>query len=297
MDTKTRFIDKEEFLEAFSYLNKRNPEKVEQHLDEIKGILDSSDDAYDLLRRLDNIEDENIQSSCRRAALAQMYGVKFDSGYYKGSNRQNYISYCGNKIAVINLYPYLIQTAEEYKRVSRGSVILSKYGDIIVNEGVFMLMSFYGPCAVVQKIENGTLTGSAIVGDSSIHNQKGAGVYSYEGEFVIPFGIFDQIHLHLDGLHEASYKWLDFTFSVRGKITDIDSEDLNYWMKKDSSREFMIISPDNVVSSLYLKGSFKITLKTPNGEEFLDYGPEFLESIAPYRLTKERIQQELDRRK
>jgi hypothetical protein len=39
MDTKTRVIDKEEFLEAFSYLNRRNPGKVEQHLDEIKSIL------------------------------------------------------------------------------------------------------------------------------------------------------------------------------------------------------------------------------------------------------------------
>ena len=281
MDTKTRFIDKEEFLEAFSYLNKRNPEKVEQHLDEIKGILDSSADAFELLRRLDNIEDENIQSSCRRAALAQMYGVKFDSWYYKGSTRQNYISYCGNKIAVINLYPY----EKGYWRVSRGSVVLSKYGEIIVNEGVFSLFSFYGRYAVAQKIENGTLTGSAMVGDSSIHNQKGAGVYSNEGEFVIPFGIFDQIRLHLGGLQEARFKCLKFTFLILGKITDIDSEDLNYWMEEDHSWKILLISPDNVVSSLMPDGSIRRD------------GPEFLENIAPYRLTKERIQQELDRRK
>ncbi len=289
MDIKTRSINKEEFFEDFSYLSQINPEKAERHLDEIKSILDSSADAFDLLRKFDSIEDKNIQSDCRRAALAQMYGVKVDDRY-KGSNRQNYISYCGNEIAVINLYPYLIQTAEEYKRVSRGSVVLSKYGNIRVNEGVFQLMSFYYNCAVVQKIENGILTGSPMVGDRSIHNQKGAGVYSNEGEFIIPFGIFDQIHLHLDGCHEARYKWLEFSFSICGKIADIDSKKLNRWIEKDSGWKVLLISPDNVVSSLQLHD--EDIRKISDAQD----GPEFLENIAPYRLTKEIIQQELNRR-
>jgi hypothetical protein len=267
MDTKTRVIDKEEFLEAFSYLNRRNPGKGKQHLDEIKGILDSSADAYDLLRRLDSIEDEDIQSDCRRAALAQLYGVKVDSWYSGGKYSQNYISYCKNKIAVISLEGII------------GSVVLSKYGHILADENDCYINGhcFYGPYAVIRK--NGTY-----------------GVYSNAGEFVIPFGIFDSINLS-DCFPVASHKFLYLAFTIYGNLASIESDDLIQWDNTWDDDDIYLISQDNMVSSFRINyeeyeemESIRRILDAPDG-------PEFLENIAPYRLTKARIQQELDRRK
>ncbi len=153
MNIKSRSIDKTEFMQVLSFLSRRKKENLEQSLDEVTSILDSSQDAYDFLKKADAIEDEDIQNLCRRAVFAQMYDAR--ASYEHSSSSCNYIDFCRNQIAVLEVAQYFyIDSDSEIQRRPGSSVIISKYGDILVDEGILWLNSnaFYGHYVVTHKI-------------------------------------------------------------------------------------------------------------------------------------------------
>ncbi len=256
MNIRTLSIDKAEFKRDLSSLARRKKENLEQSLDEVMSLLEASLDALDFLKKADCIEDKDIQNFSRCAVFAQMYGT--EPGDWC----------CRNQIAVI-----------ETQRSCGSSVIISKYGDVLVDEGILWLNenAFYGHYVLTRKIIDGELSWTE-------------GIYSDEGEMVIPFGLLDNIHLSLS-LPTAEYKGLEFSFRIYGKIKDIDTDTLK-WMANDlTARLYLFISPYDVILSLHYDGLMTIPqmAKEPNGAEFM-------EKMAPYRVAKEVIQQELDRR-
>lgn len=281
MNIITHTIDVAELTNALFYLcgdTIEDKKKLVQHLDCINSLLNNS---HDLLREMDGIEDSFIQSCFRRAILAQAYGVRVAYKYCRGlyAKSQNFISCCRNQIVVI-------QTPHN------GSVILSKYGGLLVDEGVLLLNdgNFYGPFVTVRKLGQGPTTW---------------GIYSDEGKFVVPFDIFDYIHLSLSVSTLTYRHYEDISFRIVGDLSRLDTDDLIKKQDHDKTSEFVL--PNNMV--LHIWGlSHYIGKALPEDKKLCplavwvenDDGTltriELPEDPKLRPLTSEIIQEELDRR-
>ena len=275
MDIRTLSIDKDEFIKALSFLSRRKNEQLNQSLEQVLSLLESSHDAYDFLRKADDIEDKIIQNYSRRAVISQMYDTRPHYDY--GSYSRNYIDYCWNQIALIQVPSgfYIDQNFETHICCS-SCAIISKYGEVLVDNGILWINGngFVGGYVETRKIIDGNLTWTM-------------GIYSNAGQLVIPFGLWDNIHLSLSG-STAEYKELEFSFRIYGKIQDIDTDDLR-WMTNATDLEFFISAYDFILSLSCDSCLMCNISQQPDGAEFL-------EKMSPYRVTKEIFQQELDRR-
>lgn len=124
------------------------------------------------------------------------------------------------------------------------------------------------------------------------------GIYSDAGEMVVPFGLLDNIHLSLSH-PTAEYKGLKLSFRIYGKIQDINTDTLKGMADEATAYTYLFISPCDVILSLCVDVE---SIDINHDSIFISKipqkpnGAEFMEKIAPYRVTKESIQQELDRR-
>lgn len=276
MNIRTLSINKNEFIRALSFLSRRKKEQLEQSLEQVMNLLESSHDAYDFLKKADDIEDKYIQNYSRRAVISQMYDTRPHYDY--DSSSRNYIDYCRNQIALIQVPRgfYIDQNSETHMFCS-SCAIISKYGEVLVDNGILWINGngFVGPYVETRKIIDGNLSWKM-------------GIYSNAGQMVVPFGLLDNIHLSLS-IPTAEYKGLEFSFRIYGKIQDIDTNDLR-WMADATDLNFFFISPYDVILSLSCDGCLMCNIsQEPDGAEFI-------EKMAPYRVTKEIFQQELDRR-
>ena len=266
MTIKTNYLNKKLFFSDLTHLFPRRKENLEPFMETIEQLLDASKDAFLFLTGIDCIEDIKIQCACRRVAIAQMYGVKVDYDDNNCSSR-NYISYCSNRLAVIEMPP-------PYST----AVLVSGYGDVVVDDGLVCIngKAHYPAGWVAKQIVDGELT----------WNQA---VYSSEGKVVIPFGIFDDIELHLE-INTAKYKGVEFYFRVYGSISDMSTKTLKCFLD-DWEETLLYNSPENVV--FHLLGPMATRqLDEEEAKVFL----ELQETLSPFRLTEERIKEELDRR-
>ena len=266
MTIKKKHLDKKLFFKELTYLFPRKKDLLEPFLDTIDQLLDSNKDALLFLRSIDCIEDRKIRCACRRVAIAQMYDVRVD--YYDNlCPSRNYISYCSNQLAVIEL-PHPHSTA----------ALVSGYGEVVVDEGLVWIngKAHYPAGWVARQIVDGTLT----------WNQA---VYSHEGKVVIPFGIFDDIELHLD-TNIAKYKGLEFYFDVYGSISDMSMDNLKRCLDH-LEKTLLYISSENVVYRLF--GPMR---PRHLDEEAAEAFSQLKQTLSPFCLTEERIRNELDRR-
>lgn len=273
MDIRTLSIDKDEFMKALSFLSRRKKEQLEQSQDQVMSLLESSHDAYDFLRKADDIEDKIIQNYSRRAVISQMYDAKPHDCY--DSNSRNYIDYCRNQIALIQVpREYYVDQNSEIHMCCNSCAIISKYGEVLVDKGVLWIngRGFDRGYVETRKIIDGNLTWTK-------------GIYSDAGQMVLPFGLWDNINLRLPDESTAEYKGLKFSFSIYAKIQDIHTYYLR--LMAESADNSLFISPYDVILSC--DGRIWRISQQPDGAEFI-------EKMAPYRVTKEIFQQELDRR-
>ena len=266
MEVKTSYLNKKLFFDQLTHLFPRKKESLEPFMDTIEQLLDSNKDAFLFLKSIDGIEDRKIRCACRRVAIAQMYGAKVDY-YDRYYSSRNYVSYCSDRLAVIEL-----------SQPVSSSVLVSGYGDIVGDEGLLWIngRANYPAGWVARQIVDGTTT----------WNQA---VYSNDGKVIIPFGIFDDIELHLD-TNIAKYKGLEFYFTVYERISDMPTDTLERYLDHLDKMQ-LYISPDNIIYRLTGPMSSR-ELNEKEAEAF----SQLKQTLAPFRLTEERIKEELDRR-
>ena len=273
------YLDKQKFFEDLSFLFYRHKEKLEPFMGTINDLLETDKYALHFLKNVDDIKDGGIQSACRRVAIAWMYGVGVDYEKCFTNPSRSYISYCNNQLAVI-----------EIQNPIQNSVLISKNGDIIVDEGIIRIngKNHYPEGWVARRIDEGKETGEE-------------GVFSNDGKVAIPFGVFDDIHMKNDGMNTAVYKirdrgFLEFIFHVKD-IAQISTEELKGYLKQltdleslSEDRVMFLISPDNVIVQLIGPLNYH-----SNSNNLLDQVEKELKmKLKP--LTKNIIQKELDQR-
>ena len=217
MKIYTNTLDIKNFKNDFVYLY-RGKDK-EQALDGILELINESDCSIpSFLRKIDLIEDKEIQKSCRHAAVAQMYNAGLD--YRCGSCYVETPSYCD---------VVLIQDS---------TVILSKYGDILFNEGEIWTHSGlnYGRGFFVKKIIDGKW-----------------GFIDNNGARVLPC-IFDAIEGHM---WEAEFYYgpLHFNLRIYGNKDSIGRDKLQKMIDDYDGYDFICLSEDSILSSLHYMGS------------------------------------------
>ena len=124
MKVHTNKLDINKFKEDFKtlYRGRTLVEKygdAEQVLDTIVGLINESDCSIrSFLRSVDCIDGEEIQKYCRHAAIAQMYnaGLEYNRCRYRYVDTSPY----GEAVMI---------------KLPNSTVVLSKYGDILINEG------------------------------------------------------------------------------------------------------------------------------------------------------------------
>lgn len=212
MITHASYIDIEEFKKDFSTLSRHaNEDGV---LDGILTIINSVNRSIsDFLRSADSIEDSKIQMLCRKAVIAQKYGAKLD--YRSGYPYVETSSYSNDLLLL------------EFKE---SSAIVSKYGDIIVNEGEVYTHSgrFYGGGFVVTSVKDNKY-----------------GFISSSGATILPC-IFDDCDMHV-GEYNFIYKHVNFELMLFGRIDSIDKQDIQYMIEDYDERNVITCSSNNSI--------------------------------------------------
>lgn len=220
MRIHTNKLDINKFKKDFVTLY-RGKDK-EQVLDRLVELINESDCSIpSFLRKVDLIENEEIQKICRHAAIAQMYNAGLD--YYRCNSC--YVETSANGQVVMIQLPI-------------STVILSKYGDILFDEGEIWTHSGlnYGRGFIVQKI----IDGQASTKYGFIDNA---------GARVLPC-VFDYIEGHIG---ELDIYFGPFRFDLRlyGNIDSVSRDELqeviDYYDRKYAIN---CVSEDSILFSL-----------------------------------------------
>lgn len=195
-------------MRTYSYLNQSQLEKDFQELysrynyseayDEntawgiIQAIADDvNDEILEFLKRISNVDDENIRDCCRQAALSQMFSVELSNrGVYP------YMEYC-NSLVLIQFKDY-------------HTAVVSKYGDILIDESEEIWTHRglnYDDGFVVKNLKKGKW-----------------GFLSNSGVWILPC-IFDDTSMHV-----AEYNFLlnhvNFRLDLCGEWSDLEEKDI-----------------------------------------------------------------------
>ena len=271
------YLDKQKFLDDLSYLYYRQKEKLDPYILTINGLLDSDSYVPDFLNKIGQIKDNGIQIACRRVAIARMYNVGVNYEKCHTNPSRSYISYCSNLLAVIEIH-----------NPAPSTVLISKSGDILVDEGIIRLngKNHYPEGWVARSVVDGK-----------------EGVYSNDGKVAIPFGVFDDISLKVDGMNTAAYKiqykdrpwFLTFIFHVEDICRASKEKLMGYLedkvaeMKISTDREMFFISSEHVI--IRLDGPINCS---PEAALLCLMEEELKKKLRP--LTSSIIQEELDQR-
>ena len=273
MIIKKSFLDKKIFLNDLSSLFKNSDKSyLESYSEKISQLLDSYTSASDFLMFAGTIENEEVEIACRRAAFAQIFDVRINQ-FDRSRATTSYIKFCSSQIAVIQV-PY-----KYTNYLGDCSVVISKFGNIIIDEGVLWLGGFYNGLCQARKIVDEDLTDVIAI-------------FSSKGEIVIPFGLFDRSEVRSSHC-TVWYKTLEYDVIFAKKISEFSSEELQHLLpflpEGNDFDRVVLISQDNIISVL----DQGLNWIEPTQESL----NEFYDVIAPYRLTEEIIQKELDTRK
>lgn len=247
-------LDVDKFKKDFVTLYRGNDQ--EQVLDKIVELVNESEGSISsFLRKVDSIENEKVQKLCRQAAIAQMYKVGVD--YY--GCRSCYVETSSYGEAILIKLP-------------KSTVVLSKYGDMLINEGEIWTQSGmnYGLGFFTRKVIDGQVS------------QK-YGFIDTTGVRVLPC-IFDNVEGHL---WEAELYYGSLHLSLRnyGNKDTVDRDELQEMIEYYDGYDFIGVSEDSILFSLHLLGAHR-----PNDKLMEELRTE-LSSIL---ISKEKLQEILE---
>ena len=201
MRVYSRTLNVRKFEKDFSSLIRLRDDKDTVIKDVIERVNAAKADIVTFLKNVDEIEDEKVQKSCRRAAIAQMYHVNTESrgGYPHIATQSKWALLVQFKQVVVELPIY-------------SSAIVSKYGDLITGEGTIYVnpMTNYRSGWIFRELDGGK-----------------QGFISDYGDVLIPC-LFDSCTNTDDGIAYRFYKGVAFELTVYGKQGEID----NKWIKQ-----------------------------------------------------------------
>lgn len=231
MKIHTNKLDINKFKKDFAtlYRGRKLVEKygeAEQVLDTIVRLINESDCSIpSFLRNVDSVDGKEIQKYCRHAAIAQMYNAGLD--YYRCNSC--YVETSGDVI--------MIQLSTRTGFISQSStVILSKYGDILFNEGEIWTHSGlnYDRGFIVRK------DGQASTKYGFIDNA---------GARVLPC-IFDYIEGHI-GTLDIYFGPFRFDLCLYGNIDSVSRDELQEVIDNyDRKYAINCVSEDSILFSL-----------------------------------------------
>lgn len=227
MKVHTNKLDINKFKKDFATLYKGRTliEKygdAEQVLETVVGLVNESDCSIpSFLRSVDSIDGKEIQRYCRQAAIAQMYNV--------GLNYNR----CGSCFVDSSPYGEAIMI-----KLPVSTVVISKYGDILINEGAIWTHSGlnYGRGWIIRQIIDGQVSYKY-------------GFIDNNGARVLPC-VFDYIEGHIG---ELDIYFGPFRFDLRlyGNIDSVSRDELqeviDYYYGKYAIN---CISEDSILFSL-----------------------------------------------
>lgn len=231
MRIHTNKLDINKFKKDFVTLY-RGKDK-EQVLDRLVELINESDCSIPaFLRKVDLIEEKRVQESSRHAAVAQMYNVDL---YNRGNSC--YVETASYGEVVMIQVPISTGSNPEYS-----TIILSKYGDVHINEGEIWTHSGlnYGRGLIVRKIIDG-----------KVSTKFG---YMYAGARVLPC-VFDYIEGHIGSLPDIYSGPFLIYLQLYGNIGSVSRDELQEVID-DYDREYVIncISEDSILFSLKTSG-------------------------------------------
>lgn len=261
----------DQFKEDFSSLYYDSDK--EQVLENIIRIINESDlSISSFLKKVDSIEERDVQTCCRHAAVAQMY----DAALEYSRNESCYVESSGyGEVLMIQL--------------PSSTVVLSKYGDILIDEGEICTHSGtnYGRGFITRKIIDGQVSSKY-------------GFIDNQGACVVPC-VFDYIEAHLYEAPCATLGCLKFTMRIFGNIDSIDTGKLQDMIKDYDWYDYVCISKDSVLFALESSGSHSgptyineiMALENNNHvpskpEELLE---ELRSVLSPLLISKEKLQE------
>ena len=253
-------LDIDKFKDDFDILY-RGKEK-EQVLDKIVELINESDGSISsFLRKVDLIEDKKIQKLCRHAAIAQMYNVGLV--YRRGA----YVETSAYGEVVMIQFPISTGFIPQFS-----TVILSKYGDILFDEGEIKTQSGmnYGLGFFTRKIIDGQVS------------QK-YGFINNAGARVLPC-IFDMAEGHV-GEAEFYYGSLHFSLRIYGNKDSVGRDKLQRMIDTYDRYDFIGLSEDSILFSLLYLGAHK-----PNDKLMEKLRAE----LSPILISKEKLQEILE---
>jgi len=239
----------------------------------VKLIEESGYSISSFLKKVDSIEEKKIQRYCRHASVAQMYNAGID---YQTTENSRYVESCGyGEALLVQLHP-------------KNTVVISKYGEILINEGELWTHSGlnYGEGWTIRKIIDGQV--------SDKH-----GFINNDGARVLPC-VFDYIKGHIDTHTKINFGHLCFDLHVYENIDSIGRDELQDMIEQYDQRNFYCLSEDNILFILsfnkyerpiYINGAIAIKNNkhdTSNSEELLE---ELKSLLSPMIISKERLQE------
>lgn len=270
MRIQTNKLDINKFKKDFTTLYK-GKDKVQVLENIIRIINESGDSISSFLKKVDSIEEKKIQKYCRHAAIAQMYNVALD--YYRDSSCYVEHSGYGETLMI---------------RLPTSTVVLSKYGDILFNEGEILT-------------RGGTNFGRGFIIEKIIDGQESFkyGFIDNQGARVVPC-VFDHIGAKLYVNPYATFGSFNFTIDIFGKTDSIDTCELQRTIDKYDGYDFVCISEDSVLFALKSSESHigsiyidEIIAKENNKhsskrEEQME---ELRSLLSPLLISKEKLQE------
>lgn len=275
MTIHTNKLDINKFKKDFATLYKGRTlvEKygdAEQVLETVVGLVNESDCSIpSFLRSVDSIDGKEIQRYCRQAAIAQMYNA--------GLNYNR----CGSCFVDSSPYGEAIMI-----KMPISTVVLSKYGDILINEGEITTHSGrnYGRGWITQRI---------------VDNKYG--FIDNSGARVLPY-VFDYIEGQI-GTLDIYFGPFRFDLTIYGNMDSVGRDKLQRMIDAYDKLIYNCISEDNVLFSLKYLGMHRpdaingiIAIENnKHGSSKLDeLKDEFIAALSPILISKERLQEIVD---
>lgn len=256
MKVHTNKLDINKFKEDFETLYSRYEDgDAEQVLDTIVVLINESDCSIrSFLKSVDNIDGEEIQKYCRHAAIAQMYnaGLEYNRCRYRYVDTSPY----GEAVMI---------------KLPNSTVVLSKYGDILINEGEIWTHSGlnYGRGWITHKI--GQLS-------------KKYGFIDNKGARVLPC-VFDYIKGHI-GSMEIYFSYFEFSLRNFGKVDSVNREMLQEILDYYNPNNIYCLSEDSILFELMPFGYKSDELMEE--DELIE---ELKSELSSILITKEKLQE------
>lgn len=273
MRIHTNKLDINKFKKDFVTLY-RGKDK-EQVLDRLVELINESDCSIpSFLRKVDLIENEEIQKICRHSAIAQMYNAGLD--YYR----------CNSCYVETSAYGQVVMI-----QLPISTVILSKYGDILFDEGKIWTHSGlnYGRGFIVQKI----IDGQASTKYGFIDNA---------GARVLPC-VFDYIEGHIGSPIEIYFGYFTLILNSFVKIDSVDREKIQEMIDDYRPKNIYCLSEDSILSKLipfhyrvpvHINGTMAIENNKHSSSKRDALMEELRTALSPILISKERLQEIVD---